>query len=164
MRKSRNTVAVSRAACLLGLTCISVIADSSSALGWEWVSGPPRTEARPWGLARDRQPSGKRAIRIEVGAGYCSGETRPFIHHVATTRTPGRFVARVYVQWPEPQEVSGAVEPDEPSPGCADLVATLSRTLRLSQDRQDVKLFDGYYSPPKRVAPQIRTRSARPDA
>lgn len=128
------------------------IAHTPAASGWEWVAGPPRTEARPWGVVADDQPRRKNALRIFTEAEYCAGEKQPFIHHAAVTQSGGRVVVRVYVRWPEPLHVSGSVEPGEASPGCADIVRTLSRKISLDQPRDRLKLYDGYFSPAKRVA------------
>jgi hypothetical protein len=126
--------------------CMSIPSSSS---GWEWVPGPPKTEPRPWVVAFGDQPEDGRKLQIETAAGYCAGETPPFIHHLDMLRKPKRVVIRVHVRWPKPLVPSGAVEPGDPSPACAGQVRILSRVVKIT--RRQVKLLDGYYSPPQQV-------------
>lgn len=147
----RHRKLAKRALCPTALALISIGMSPTPSSAWEWVAGPPKTEVRPWSFDLNQQPAGKRAIRFQAEADYCSGEKRPFIHHVGIVESGKRVVIRAFVRWPEPLEVSGPVEPGEATPGCADLVAVLHRRVRLGQTKQNAKLFDGYYSPPKRV-------------
>jgi len=144
-----------RLSCLLGVALIAAAVYSpSSSFAWEWVAGPPITENRPWkGLRlKGKWPAGERTIRIATGAGYCAGEAPPLIHHVDVEEEGKRVVIKAYVQWPEPMEVSGPVMPGEPSPGCAGLMTTISKRIKLGQPRKGVELLDGFYSPPRKVA------------
>lgn len=126
------------------------LAFPTSSFAWEWVAEPPKTENHPWGVEPKLDPPGDRTIRIRTSAEYCSGEEKPVIASVNMASRGKRVVLRTYVRWPEPKVVSGEVKPDEPVPGCAWLVAYLYRTVKLPVATDEVKLFDGYYAPPRR--------------
>lgn len=137
----------------LATSCI-VLAQPATAIAWEWVAGPPKTESHPWWLERNELPIEGEAVRIRVDAPYCAGESPPVIHHLQVTRSAGRVVIRAYVRWPEPLYVVGTVEPGEPTPACADLVRGLHRTVTIGAPSRHRKLFDGYFDRPKFVAIQ----------
>ncbi len=139
---------------LLAVALCVALASPTTSSGWEWVAGPSRTEARPWWFEQRELPLEGRTARIRVDAPYCAGESPPTIHHLRVARTSNRVVIRAYVRWPEPLQVSGQVEPGDPSPACAGLVAGLHRRVVIGPQSRHRKLLDGYFRPPRFVAAQ----------
>lgn len=134
--------------------CIGSALSAPSALGWEYVVGPPRTETVSWGLGPfgpTAPPSGPSSLWISVGTGYCVGEEPPFIHHVDVVEKPHRSTITVYLRFPAPVEVSGPVEPGEPVPACADVGLGMSKRIKLDLPKAGRNFFDDSSSPPRRV-------------
>jgi len=132
----------------------AALAQPAASSGWEWVAGPPKTEPRSWWIEKSELPLKGSSVRIRVDVPYCSGETPPLIYHLGVVRNDDRVVIRAYVRWPEPLHVSGQVEPGDPSPACADLVAGLHRRVTIGPESRHRKLFDGYFRPPRFLAAQ----------
>ncbi|HEX5527801.1 MAG TPA: hypothetical protein VFX44_11485 [Solirubrobacterales bacterium] len=139
---------------LAGCCACAVLAPS--AWGWEYVTGPPKTETVHWQLAsfaaKPPPPPGKRSVWIEVSTGYCVGEEPPSIHRVKIVERPRhRSIITAFLRFPAPVEVSGNVEAGEPVPACAGVGLSLFRLVKLRRPKQDLTLFDGSFSPPRKV-------------
>lgn len=147
MKKSRAlpSLAAVTACCSL----LAFLASPASA-DWEWVEGPPRTEEVGWTVSPD-QPTNERLLQVNVSSGYCVGEPLPYIHHFEVLRKPRRTVVTAFIRFPAPSEVKGTVEPDDPFPACAGVGLGLTRQVRLGRARDYAPLFDGSFSPPRRV-------------
>lgn len=153
MRRSHRSVATVFPVTVLMATVFALVT-AASAFAWEWVPGPAETKLQPWSLDSGELPLNARTVQIRVEAPYCSGEKPPVLHQLGVTRSVSRVIVRAYVRWPEPLHVSGAVEPGEPEPACADLVVVLHRTVTVGAPSRHRKLFDGYFHPPKLIAVQ----------
>jgi hypothetical protein len=134
----------------VALACASAAADTASA----------RVEAVSWQAAELVIPAEQavvgRIFTVVVDGSYCAGGPRPRIHHVTVVeraRTPARpfksAVITVFMEWPEPEAVAPA-----PNLFCAGLGNSISKRVTLKRRAEDLFLYDGSYSPPRRVWPE----------
>jgi hypothetical protein len=126
---------------------------------WENVHGPPKVEEVPWHPLRSSLKGQEdRVLVIWVSTGYCYGEPPPRFDHVKvaerqkTVQHPsGSAVIRAFIRFPAPTEVVGTVGPGEPGPICMGIGTWVRHRVRLKRPVLGLPLFDGSYSPPKRV-------------
>lgn len=135
---------------------------------WKFVSGPPKVEAARWfvdSLDKSESPVEGKVLAVAVLTGFCLGEPKPVIDHIRVVerpKTPERpfrsAVITVFVRFPAPTEVVGAVNSGEPHPGCAGLGYSLRRRIKLKRPVRELFVFDGAHTPPRRVLRPPRTK------
>jgi hypothetical protein len=148
----------SGAACFLAVIC-ALGAHAPVALGWEYVSGPPKVEPARWhALCPPARKPKTHVLGISISTGYCAGEPPPELDHVKVTERPRTTeqpkksaVITAYVRFPAPTEVEGEVKAGEPQPACADLGLAIFKRVKLKRTVEGMLLYDGSYSPPRRV-------------
>lgn len=131
------------------------------AFGWEFVKGPPKVETAPWHPLLDASHNPQtHVLGLSISTGYCAGEPPPKVDHVRvverpkTARNPSKSaVITAYVRFPAPMEVEGEVKPGEPQPGCAGIGVGIFKRIRLKRPVEGMLLYDGSFSPPRRVQP-----------
>jgi hypothetical protein len=127
-------------------------------LAWEWVVGPPRVEAATRWSAQPccgkTEKPGTRTLEVSVLTGYCVGEPPPELDHISvierpvTARRPFRSAAvRVFLRIPEPREVVGMVNRDEPIAACLGLGYGFSGRVKLKRPVEKLFIFDGRRRP-----------------
>jgi hypothetical protein len=142
--RTLGAIALSMAILLVGPAC------GASSNGGEKT---PRVQkainhhVSPWGIS---SIVGQRRIRIVSSVDYCAGDPKPHIRHVSI----------LYHDWAAYVTVE-AVIPRRKSPGmtfCAGIELPLYRTIRLTRDLKDVKIYDGGIDPPQQRWPeQLKT-------
>jgi hypothetical protein len=58
-----------------------------------------------------------------------------------------------YVRFPAPLEVEGTVNPDEPRPACGGIGMSIFRRIKFKRPVDGLLLYDGSFSPPRRLWP-----------
>jgi hypothetical protein len=99
-------------------------------------------------------------VGVFIEGGYCLGGPKPDLDHIRLVELPrtdsrpfGAAVVTAYRVWPESTYT--------PSPGpeygkCARMSRTIFHWVRTKRPAADLTLFDGYFSPPRRVWPPVR--------
>jgi hypothetical protein len=149
------------AACCLLIAVYAIGALAPVASGWEFVPGPPKVEPAPWHpLLEAPRNSRTHVLGLSISTGYCAGEPPPRVDHVKvierakTAKNPSKSVViTAYVRFPAPMEVEGEVKPGEPQPGCAGIGVGIFKRIKLKRPIEGMLLFDGSFSPPRRVRP-----------
>jgi hypothetical protein len=149
------------ATCCLLLAAFAVSTLTSVAFGWEFVKGPPEVESAPWHSLLDISHNPRtHVLGLSISTGYCGGEPPPKLDHVKvverpeTAENPSKSaVITAYVRFPAPMEVEGEVKPGEPQPGCAGIGVGIFKRIRLKRQVGGLLLYDGSFSPPRRVRP-----------
>lgn len=147
---------------VLAIFVLGVTASASYA--WEYAQGPPRVESVPWSGLIGPDPEGAvRTLTFSVSSGYCVGEPKPRIDRIKIVERPKTAkrpfkssIITAFVRFPVPTEVVGSVNPGEPQPACAGLGIGFLRRVKLKRPVGDLILFDGSFSPPRRVWPSVR--------
>lgn len=94
-----------------------------------------------WGVV-STGPSG---LRIGAFVPYCEyTRPKPRVERVVKRRKPGRAILTMLVRFPPKKTGPNAG-------GCLGVQVSVSRWVKLGQDPQKLKLFDGYFSPPREV-------------
>lgn len=125
---------------------------------WEWVVGPPKIEAAERWYAQPccgkAEKPGTRTLEVSVLTGYCVGEPPPELDHISvierpvTARRPFRSaVVTVFLRFPQPREVVGTVNRDEPIAACAGLGYGFSGRVKLKRPVEKLFIFDGRHRP-----------------
>ncbi|HYG95790.1 MAG TPA: hypothetical protein VD741_01660 [Solirubrobacterales bacterium] len=133
----------------LAVGCCALAAAAPPASAWEFVTGPPKTEKAAW--KPGTQPRNQERLGVRVSSGYCAGEQPPFISRVEVREKRRRTIVTAYLRFPTPVEVSGEVKPGEPLPVCLGIGYDLEEVVELDRPRTESRLFDGSFSPPRRV-------------
>ncbi len=88
------------------------------------------------------------------------GEPPPRFDHVEVAERPKAVrkpfksaVITAYVRFPAPLEVEGTVNPDEPRPACGGIGMSIFRRIKLKRPVDGLLLYDGSFSPPRRLWP-----------
>ena len=145
--------------CLLATACAGTLAPV--AFGWEFVKGPPKVASAPWHpLLEAAGDPRTHALGLSISSGYCVGEPPPKFAHVKvierpkTAKNPSRSaVITAYVRFPAPTEVEGEVKPGEPQPACGGIGVGIFKRIKLKRPVKGLALYDGSFSPPRRVRP-----------
>lgn len=144
--------------CLLVAACAGALAPA--AFGWEFVKGPPKVESAPWHPLLEAGNSRTHVLGLSISSGFCVGEPPPRFAHVKvierpkTARYPSKSaVVTAYVRFPAPTEVVGEVGPGEPRPACGGIGVTIFKRIKLKRAVEGLALYDGSFSPPRRVRP-----------
>lgn len=118
-------------------------------------------EAAPWRGPAAPIPKGPHVFSLSIAASYCAGEQPPKVDHIEVSERQARrskpfksAVITAYLRLPTPRDL-GASDPGEVQP-CADIGFRLRRVIKLERPVRDLILFDGSYSPPRRVWPPAR--------
>jgi len=149
------------AACGLLVAVCALGALAPVASGWEFVKGPPKVESAPWHplLSGSHNPR-THVLGLSISTGYCAGEPPPELDHVQVVERPKSAkspsksaVITAYVRFPAPMEVEGEVKPGEPQPVCGGIGVGIFKLIKLKRPVAGLSLFDGSFSPPRRVRP-----------
>jgi hypothetical protein len=153
---------------------------AATASAIEWVTFPSRVIPAPWQPEyldskpplEDKPPvyAKGHVFGLFVGSGYCAGDPEiPRIDHVEVVERPKTkarpfksAVITAFLFLPEykAQAVEGEEGPTYAT-ACADLGLTLTKRVRLKRPAKDLVIYDGSYSPPRRVWPPVRRKSTR---
>ncbi len=154
--------------CLLATAC-ALGALAPVALGWEFVKGPPKVESAPWHPLQAPSEPRTHALGLSISSGYCVGEPPPRFDHVKVIERPktaknpsGSAVITAYVRFPAPTEVEGEVKPGKPQPACAGIGVGIFKRINLKRPVEGLVLYDGSFSPPRRVRLQKSARTIAP--
>jgi hypothetical protein len=147
-----------------GVAACSVALISVSGLtAWGNASAPQRVEPAPWQGPIAPMPKGVRVFRLSITAGYCAGEQPPEIDHIDVTerRTSVKkpfksAIITTFLRFPTSGEVGSLSNLEKLQQPCADIGLRLRRVIKLKRPVRDLVLFDGSYSPPRRVWPPLR--------
>lgn len=150
--------------CGVAFVAMSVICPgSASATEYEVV--PPRVETAHWMVARSAtsKPFVRgRTVTLMIASGYCIGEPKPEVHHVKVVERPltkqrpvKSALITAYVVHPE-------YERPVPPPNtehviynvCAGIGFDLTKRITLKRPVAELRLFDGSFSPPRKVWPR----------
>lgn len=126
---------------------------------WEYVDAPPRVERVHWSLGRGPTTvPDRRSLGVGITSGYCVGEPPPAFDHAKiierpkTARYPfGSAVVTAFLRFPDPLEVAGSINRGEPVPACLGIGSDFLHYVRLKRPVARLALFDGSFSPPRRV-------------
>jgi len=139
---------------------------ASAAVAVEWVAIPPEVKPAPWGNAYQRpylRPVSNQSFRLAIDGGFCAGEGPPKIDHVRVVERPKTrsrpFKSAVVTVFKyRPEHFEGRQTEEEIREGkkftlCADIGGELRDVVKLKRPLDHLILYDGNYSPPKRVWP-----------
>lgn len=127
-------------------------------MAWEWVVGPPKVEAATRWSAQPccgkAERPGTRTLEVSVITGYCVGEPPPELDHISVIERPvtadrpfRSAVVRVFLRFPQPREVVGTVNRDEPIAACLGLGYGFSGRIKLKRPVEKLFIFDGRRHP-----------------
>jgi hypothetical protein len=154
---------------LAGLAALVLVgalgASSTAAPAAEVVTRPPVVEITTWHATVPktlRSPAKGPAIKghsvgLFIEGGYCLGGPKPEYDHVtlvelpkARTRPLSAAVVTVYRRWPE-YSYTPAPGPDYDK--CPRMDRTIFRRIHTKRPASSLRLYDGYFSPPRQVWP-----------
>jgi hypothetical protein len=123
------------------------------------VEAPIRVEAVPWArLPASVTVEGARTVRLGIDAGYCAGWQQPEFDHAEVVERPKTadrpFRSAVITLFERRAEYPAYVPPESPGRNiilCAGIGGALLPRVRLKRRLSRLFLYDGYYSPPRRV-------------
>jgi hypothetical protein len=158
-----------RLACLAALILVGAFwASSTAAPASEVVTQPPVVAVTTWRavIAKTlRSPAKGPIIRghrvgIFMEGGYCLGGPKPEYDHVTLVELPktktrpfNAAVITAYVRWPE-YSYTPAPGPDYGK--CLRMDRTIFRRIHTKRPASGLRLYDGYFSPPRQVLPPVR--------
>lgn len=165
----RGLLATGLSALLIGAAIAS--ASAATETETETVTVPAEVKAVPWAMRSVPYPGlgrqGPRTFNLTVGAGGCGPKIR--FDHVTVVERPRTAmrpfksaVISVFVLIPE--HTKPVREPAPPAPsyaGASEVVVeeclrggSLTRRIKLKRPLEGLRLYDGIYSPPRRVLPR----------
>ena len=166
---ARDGAEVMRLVCLIALMLVgSFWASSTAAPASDVVTSPSVVEVTTWRAVIARTPrslakgpivKGHR-IGIFIDGGYCLGGPKPEYDHVSlvelpkTTRRPfNAAIVTAYRLWPE-YSYTPASGPDYGK--CLRMDRTIFRRIHTKRPASSLRIYDGYFSPPRQVWPPIQ--------
>ena len=158
-----------RLACTAALVALGTFcAWSAAAPATEVVTRPPVVEMTTWRAAIPktlRSPAKGPFLRghrvgMFVEGGYCLGGPKPEFDHVTvvelprTRRRPFRAaIVTAYRRWPD----SSFTPPTGPDYGkCLRMERSIFGRAQTKRPASGLRLYDGYFSPPRQVWPPVR--------
>ena len=149
---------------LIAIAAVVVMrAPTAAALEFETV--PAKVEPNRWStgpVPPARTPFKGRTVELNIFSGYCIGDPKPRIDHVRVVERPATAalpfksaLITVFLRYPEHQRV---IPPPDPGNvvynACAGLGLNLRKRIKLRRPTENLRLFDGADSPPRRVWPK----------
>jgi hypothetical protein len=158
----------------VGLSALLIAAVAAAPVGAATeVAVPAEVRAVPWVMRSSPDPGlvrqGPRTFNLAVGAGGCGPKIRfdhvKVIERPRTANRPFRSaVISAFVLIPE--HTRSVRDPAPPTPsyaGASEVVVeeclrggSLTRRIKLKRPVAGLRLYDGFYSPPRRVRPPVR--------
>lgn len=150
----------------VGSLALASVVHASPASAEEMEVVPAKVEMAHWGVAV-RPPERELLVKghhiaLLISTGYCLGEPKPKVDRVKvverprTKQHPGKSaVLTAYVVHPEyerpvrPPNTNGVVYN-----ACAGVGYTLVDWVKLKRSPSELRLYDGGYSPPRKVWPR----------
>jgi hypothetical protein len=158
-----------RLACVAALILVGALwASSTAAPASEVVTQPPVVEVTTWRAVVPktlRSPAKGPVIKghsvgLFIEGGYCLGGPKPEYDHVTLVELPktktrpfAAAVVTAYRQWPE---YSYAPAPGPDYGKCLRMNRTIFRRIHTKRPASGLRLYDGYFSPPRQVWPPVK--------
>jgi hypothetical protein len=157
-----------RLSCLATLTLTAALwASSSAAPASEVVTRPAVVEVATWRavIPKTLRSAAKgpiikgHSVGLFIEGGYCLGGPKPEYDHVTLVELPktktrpfAAAVVTAYRRWPE-YSYTPASGPDYGK--CLRMNRTIFRRIHTKRPASGLRLYDGYFSPPRQVWPPV---------
>lgn len=145
-------------------TAVAIWPGAAAATEYEVV--PVKVETAPWAAAlpsKGKPPAKRHTVTLRIFSGYCLGEPKPEVHHVKVIEQPQTsqhsFKSAVITAYVVHPEYERPVQPPNTEHvvynACAGVGFVLDKRIKLKRPVADLRLFDGSFSPPRKVWPAL---------